>query len=416
MNISKRLILACLVILLIFGFFSLAVSGSRDNKKNDLYQQVELFSDALAIIQEEYVDQSKPKDLIYGALKGMLASLDPHSQFLNPEDFNELKIETEGKFGGIGIEITTKDNLLTIITPITDTPAWRAGIKAGDRIVKINDRLTQGMNLTDAVKLMRGKPGETLKLSILRDSEKKILDFVIKRDVIRIKDVKYAQILEDGIGYIRLTEFRENTFTQLNAALTGLAKKNLSALILDLRNNPGGLLEEAAKITGKFIPYGQLIVYTKGRKTSEDVKFNADVKNPIINLPMVVLINEGSASGSEVVAACLQDYKRAMIIGTKSFGKGSVQAVIPLGDGSALKLTTSKYFTPSGKIIHGNGVIPDIIVEADKKQDNALELPENIAQKTLDPNFLDYKSDRQIQSAISVLKSANFYKNSAKNK
>ena len=416
MSISKRLILGCLVILFIFGFFSLAISGSRDNKKNDLYKQVELFSDSLAIIQEEYVDQSKPKDLIYGALKGMLASLDPHSQFLNPEDFNELKIETEGKFGGIGIEITTKDNMLTVITPINDTPAWRSGIKAGDRIVKIYDRLTQGMNLTDAVKLMRGKPGETLKLSVLRDREKKMLDFVIKRDVIKIKDVKYAQILEDGIGYIRLTEFRENTFTQLNTALSSLAKQNINALILDLRNNPGGLLEEAAKITGKFIPYGQLIVYTKGRKISEDVKFTADVKNPIINLPMVVLINEGSASGSEVVAACLQDYKRAMIIGSKSFGKGSVQAIIPLGDGSALKLTTSKYFTPSGKVIHGNGVTPDIIVEAGKKQDDTAELPENTAKKAFDPNFLDYKSDNQIQSAISALKSVNFYKNSAKNK
>ena len=408
MRIFKRFIIGCVILLLLFGCFSLAVSASRENKKEELYRQVELFSDTLAIIQEDYVDETKPKDLIYGALKGLLSSLDEHSQFLDPDAYNELKIDTEGKFGGLGIEITIKDGMLTIITPIEDTPAWRAGIKAGDGIVKINDELTREMTLTDAVKKMRGKPGETIKLSILREGDKKLLEFPIKREMIKIKDVKYAKILEDGIGYIRLTEFRENTAQQLNAAITSLSKQKMNALILDLRNNPGGLLDEAARITGKFIPQGKLIVYTKGRKSSEDVRFTSQVKNPILNLPLVILINEGSASGSEVVAACLQDYKRAMIIGTKSFGKGSVQAIIPLGDGSALKLTTSKYFTPSGKVIHGKGVIPDIIVSADDKAQSAEK------QKDALPGVFDFKSDKQVLSAISALKSLIFCKSGAK--
>ena len=427
MSMPKRFILGCVVLLLLFGCFSLAVSASKENKKSDLYKQVELFSDTLAIIQEDYVDEAKPKELIYGALKGMLSSLDAHSQFLDPDTYNELKIDTEGKFGGLGIEITIKDGMLTVITPIEDTPAWRAGIKSGDRIVKINDELTREMSLTDAVKKMRGKPGIVIKLSILREKDKKILDFAIKRDVIKIKDVKNARILEDGIGYIRLTEFRENTSQQLSAAMSGLSKQKMNALILDLRNNPGGLLEEAARITGKFIPQGKLIVYTKSRKKSQDIRFTSQVKNPILNLPLVILINEGSASGSEVVAACLQDYKRAMIIGTKSFGKGSVQAIIPLGDGSALKLTISKYFTPSGRVIHGKGVVPDIIVEADNpaslkkagtvsgRQGDLFSGPEEIdAKNDVLPATFDYKSDKQVLSAISALKSFIFYKNSGK--
>lgn len=427
MRILKKLILGCVIFLLLFGCFSLAVSASRENKKEELYRQVELFSDTLAVIQEDYVDETKPKDLIYGALKGMLSSLDEHSQFLDPDTYNELKIDTEGKFGGLGIEIAIKDGMLTIITPIEDTPAWRAGIKAGDGIVKINDELTREMSLTDAVKKMRGKPGDMIKLSVLRQGDKKLLEFSIKREMIKIKDVKYAQILEGGIGYIRLTEFRENTSQQLNAAISSLSKQKMNALILDLRNNPGGLLEEAARITGKFIPQGKLIVYTKSRKSSEDVRFTAQVKNPILNLPLVILINEGSASGSEVVAACLQDYKRAMVIGTKSFGKGSVQAIIPLGDGSALKLTTSKYFTPSGKVIHGKGVIPDVIVEADKPSADKNDVlrpsdpvcPDErggsvVKQKYPSPEVFDFKSDKQVLSAISALKTMIFYKSSAK--
>ncbi|MCX5710535.1 MAG: S41 family peptidase [Candidatus Omnitrophica bacterium] len=245
-------------------FVSLAVSATEKKNKDDLYRQVELFSDTIAIIQSEYVDEPKSKDLIYGALKGMLSSLDPHSQFMDPDTYNELKVDTEGRFGGVGIEITVKDGVLTIVTPIEDTPAWRAGLKANDRIVKINNDLTRDMTITDAVKKMRGKPGEPVSLTILRESEKKILDFKMVRDVIKIKDIKEARILEDGIGYIRIVEFREHTPQDIGAALERLSKAGMKALILDLRNNPGGLLDSAVKVAEKFIEKGKMIVYTKG--------------------------------------------------------------------------------------------------------------------------------------------------------
>ena len=360
---NKKFVFLLIVCAVISGVIFFAVSEAKEKKKDDLYKQVELFSDALAIIQAEYVDEPNSKDLIYGALKGMVSSLDPHSQFMDPDTFNELKVDTEGKFGGLGLEITIKDGLPTVITPIEDTPAWRAGIKSGDRIVKINDEITRDMGLTDAVKRMRGKPGEAVTLIILRESEKKLLEFKLVRGIIKIKGVKETKILEDGIGYIRLVEFRDNSLQEMNAAIEKLSKSGMNALIIDLRNNPGGALDSAVKITERFIEKGKMIVYTRGRIPSQNLEFYANSAHPKLTLPLAILINEGSASGSEIVAGALQDYKRAIIIGTKSFGKGSVQSVIPLGDGSALRLTTSKYFTPSGRVIHGKGVTPDIIVE-----------------------------------------------------
>jgi len=314
--------------LVIFTFVSLAISGVEKKKKDDLYRQVELFADSLAIVQNEYVEEVKPKDLIYGALKGMLSALDPHSQFMDPDTYSELKVDTEGKFGGLGIEVTIKDGLLTVVTPIEDTPAWKAGIKSNDRIVKINNEITRDISLSDAVKKMRGKPGEAVTLTILRESEKKILEFKIVRDIIKIKDIKEARILEEGIGYIRLVEFRENTPQDINIALEKLIKEGMAGLILDLRNNPGGLLDVAVKVAERFIEKGKIVVYTKGRQPSQNIEFISRSSHPLLNLPMVVLINEGSASGSEIVAGALQDYRRAIILGTKSFGKGSVQTVI----------------------------------------------------------------------------------------
>ncbi|MFA5145103.1 MAG: S41 family peptidase [Candidatus Omnitrophota bacterium] len=421
----RKLIIILALCLAGVAVFSLANSGVDKKNRDALYRQVELFSDSLAIVQSEYVDEAKPKDLIYGALKGMISSLDPHSQFLDPDTYNELKVDTEGKFGGLGIEITIKDSLLTVVTPIEDTPAWRAGIKTNDRIVKINNELTRDMTLADAVKKMRGKPGEAVNISVLRESEKKILEFKIVRDIIKIKDVKEARILEDGIGYIRLVEFRENTSQDLNTALEKLSKAGMNALILDLRNNPGGLLDVAVKVSEKFIPNGKLIVYTKGRQSSQNLEFSSHSNHPIINMPMAVLINEGSASGSEIVAGCLKDYKRAIIVGAKSFGKGSIQTVIPLSDGSALRLTTSKYFTPLGQIIHNKGVQPDIVVEEPQKeitagQEQKTGKPEEIfeeiekkvrAGKPNKPDKpFDYKSDNQLMRAVDILKAAKFYK------
>ncbi len=393
----KKIFFAGLFILFIVIGSRLAFSENKKKSNDELYKQVGLFSDTLAIIQNEYVRQTKTKDLIYGSLKGMLASLDAHSQFMNPQDYEELKVDTQGKFGGIGIEITNKDGLLTVITPIQDTPAWKAGIKANDHITKIDGVLTEGISLTEAVKKMRGSPGSTVVLTVLRDTEKKLLDFKITRGMIKIIDVKHARILEDGIGYVRLTEFRENTSLELNRALDTLEKQGMRALIIDLRNNPGGLLDTAVKVTSRFLGPHKLICYTKGRIKEEDLEFFSDARDALLDLPLVVLINEGSASGSEIVAGALQDYKRAIIIGKKSFGKGSVQTVIPLADGSALRLTTSHYFTPSGKIIHEKGITPDILVEDDKMPDAAGDV-------------FNYQEDAQLMRAIDTIKTIETHK------
>lgn len=404
----KRILMGILLVTLIFIASGAAFSEIKKKNYDELYKQVELFSDTMAIIQKEYIEETKPKNLIYGALKGMLTSLDPHSAFMDPDAYSELKIDTEGKFGGLGIEITTKDGLLTIITPIEDTPAWKAGLKPGDRIIKINDELTREMSLADAVKRMRGKTGVVVNLTILRGSENKLLDFKITRDIIKIKDIKYVRILENNVGYIRLVEFRENTLPEFNNALSTLSKQGMQALIVDLRNNPGGLLDNAVKITGRFVAPNKIIVYTKSRNKDQNLEFYSESKSMPLDLPMAILINEGSASGSEIMAGALQDYKRAIIIGTKSFGKGSVQTVIPLSDGSALRLTTSHYFTPSGKIINGKGVTPDILVEESKLPERLEEKKEKIKK---DDEF-NYKEDAQLIRAINTLRGIVIYKQS----
>ncbi len=405
--------------ILVIGIFSLASSDIDKKRKTDLFQQVKLFSDTLAIVQNEYVEEVDFRTLIYGALRGMVSSLDPHSQFMDPDTYNELKIDTEGKFGGLGIEITVKDGLLTIVTPIEDTPAWKAGLKPNDRIVKINNEITREMTLVEAVKKLRGKPQEAVEITVLRESENKIIDFRIVRDIIRIKDIKEAKILQDAIAYIRLVEFRENTPQELEKVLEKLKKEGMNGLILDLRNNPGGLLDVAVKVAEKFIPKDKLIVSTKGRKNTQNMEFISHAQNPVIDMPMAVLINEGSASGSEIVAGCLQDYNRAIILGVKSFGKGSVQTVIPLRDGSALRLTTSIYFTPQGKKIHGKGVMPDIVVE-NAKLEPAEE--KKIPEKTTEEIFeeiekapkaekpdLEYKKDNQLMRGLDTLKALLIY-------
>lgn len=418
---KRIIILLSLLSLAILVIFSVSASevGKERRDRDELYRQVSLFSEALSVIESEYPEDVEPKKLIYGALRGMLASLDLHSQFMDQDTYNELKVGTKGKFGGIGIEITIKDGLLTVVTPIEDTPAWKAGIKPLDRIVKINDDITRDMTLNEAVKRMRGKPGEPVHLTILRESDKKVLEFKIVRGVIHIRDIKDARILEERVGYIKISQFGEDTVKNLNAALNNLGKEKAEALIIDLRNNPGGLLESAVAITGKFLPEGKLIVYTRGKKDKQNLTFLSEDRKPLLNMPMVVLINEGSASGSEIFAAALQYYKRAVIVGTKSFGKGSVQTVIPLNDGTALKLTTSKYFTPGDKEISGKGVIPDISVEdeegfkEDQKRapsldevfDKAGEVkgePANIAVN-------NYKQDKQILRALDLLKALKIY-------
>ncbi|MEI6631094.1 MAG: S41 family peptidase [bacterium] len=422
----KNLVIFIALALGVLLFVSVELSG-MDKVKDDLFKQVSLFSDAVAIIRSEYVAEINPRELIYGALKGMLSSLDSHSQFMDPDTYNELKIDKEGKFGGLGIEITIADGLPTVVTPIEDTPAWKAGLKVNDKIVKINKELTRDMTITDVVKRLRGKPGEAVDIIVLRESEKRLIEFKIVRDIIKIKYVKEAKILEDGIAYIRLVEFGENTAKDLGVALDNLKKSGMNSIILDLRNNPGGLLDSAVRVSGIFLEKGKLIVYTQGRKESQSLKFFSEENHPIAELPMVVLINEGSASGSEIVAASLQDYKRAIVVGVKSFGKGSVQTVVPLNDGSAISLTTSTYFTPLGRQINKKGVLPDIVVEEarielrdkekpleEKSQEVFKELEnkeKELPLKEITPiEQQDYKSDNQLVRAVDILKAVKFYK------
>ncbi len=401
---------------------SIAISQEKlAEKKDDLYRNINLFSDGFAIIKNDYVEEVDSKELVYGALRGMLASLDPHSQFMDPDMYNELKVDTTGEFGGLGIEITIKDGLLTVVTPIEGTPAWREGIRARDRIVKIDGELTRDITLLEAVKKLRGRPGSSVSITVLREGEDRLLEFKIVREIIKIKAIKDARILEGGIGYVRLIEFRQNTSEEFRRAIQKLKSQGMDALILDLRNNPGGLLDAAVKVTESFLEKGKLIVSTRGRKGNQNMEFSSKSRKPDLDLPLVILVNHGSASGSEIVAAALQDYKRAIILGTQTFGKGVVQTVFPLSDGSAIRLTTNKYFSPTGRVIHGQGVTPDIIVEEGKielteqkeesiadifqgleesegRQEQAREIPEK------------YLTDNQLMRAVDVLKAIKIFK------
>ncbi len=338
--------------------------GKLKAQTDEIYGKLKVFSNVLSIIQKNYVEETNPEDLIYGAINGMLRTLDPHSSFMLPDLYKELQVETKGSFGGIGIEITIRKGILTIVSPIEDTPAFRAGLKSSDKIVKIEDESTENMTLLDAVKRMRGPAGEKVTISIMRKGFTEPKDFTLTREIIRIKSVKYKSLEEDTIGYIRLSQFQEKTGAEFNKALDALEQgdKSLTGLILDLRNNPGGLLDQAVKICDTFIDQG-LIVYTQGRIEGQQMKFSAHPNKNPRDYPIIVLVNGGSASGSEIVAGALQDHNRAVILGTPTFGKASVQTIIPLDDGSGLRLTTARYYTPNGKSIQATGITPDVIVK-----------------------------------------------------
>jgi len=409
---NKKITISLVLVGVIVGFLMFGVGFAEKEKTDDLYRELELFSDTMSIIRSDYVEDAKAKDLIYGALKGMLASLDPYSQFMDPDTYNEMKIETEGEFGGIGIEITIKDNLLTIISPIDDTPAYNVGLKAGDKIVKIENEITKDLTLIEAVKKLRGKPGTKVNVTVLRESERKLLDFTIVRSIIKIDSIKKAEIIESGIGYIRLVEFQEKTDRQLEEHLRDFEKKEIKGFILDLRNNPGGLLDAAVDVAGKFLEEDKTIVSTKGRVENQNFIFKAKNRNKHLDYPMVVLINGGSASASEIVAGAIQDHKRGIVMGTKSFGKGSVQTVVPLSDGSAVRLTTSKYFTPKGRTIHNEGIVPDIIVEYEEEV--LVEEEANVFDELLDKEDTEAEAekkeyDNQVLSAVDVLKGIIIY-------
>jgi carboxyl-terminal processing protease len=328
------------------------------------YESLELFTSILSIVKKNYVEEVDTKNLVNGAVGGMLSSLDPHSAYLTPEHYKDLQMDTQGRFGGLGIEITIKAGVLTVVSPIEDTPAFKAGIKPGDMIFKIEEEFTKDMTLVDAVKKMRGLKGTKINISIKREGVPELIDYSLVRDTIRVQSVR-SRTLEPGYGYIRLAQFQERSDRDVQKSLETLvaAKGGLKGLVLDLRNNPGGLLTQAVRISDLFLDAG-LIVYTEGRIDSQKQKYFSQKNASWLDFPIVVLVNGGSASASEIVAGALQDHKRAVVLGTKTFGKGSVQTILPLDDNSALRLTTARYFTPKGRSIQATGIVPDIVIDA----------------------------------------------------
>jgi carboxyl-terminal processing protease len=348
------------------------------------YEELETFANVLAIVQKNYVEPVSTKQLINGAITGMLASLDPHSAYLTPELYKDLQIETRGSFGGLGIEITIKNGVLTVVSPIEDTPAYKAGIKAGDQIIKIDSNFTKDMTLTDAVKAMRGPKGSKITLTIHREGVPELFTVPLVRDVIKIKSVKSKE-LPGGYDYIRVSTFQEHTDDDVDAALQKFQKEHggkIKGLVLDLRDDPGGLLNQAVHVADDFLD-GGMIVYTEGRLESQKQKYLSHKKEHYFEYPMVVLVNGGSASASEIVAGALQDHRRAAIVGTQTFGKGSVQTILPLDDKSALRLTTARYFTPNGRSIQAVGITPDVVVEQPKLLPAAAEVPGDVDEETI---------------------------------
>ncbi len=387
---------------ILFLFFMVSVVGFylvknqiADAKEDNTYHQLKMFTQVLDLVERDYVEPVDPKKLIYGAIQGMLSSLDPHSSFMKPEDFKELQVETKGKFTGIGIEITLKDGVLTVVSPIEGTPAFKAGIQANDKILKINGKSTKNMTLIQAVKLLRGPKGTEVTVSIYREGWSQLKDIKLIRDVIPIKSVKYG-MLENGYGYVRITNFQAKTASELDKALKALeGKQGLKGLVLDLRNNPGGLLDQAVKVSDEFLESG-LIVYTDGRIQDQKMRFMAKPNRVHHDYPLVVLVNGGSASASEIVAGALQDNKRAIVVGTQTFGKGSVQTIIPLEGGAAVRLTTARYYTPSGHSIQAKGITPDIIVpfELPGKKKEAKDVFHFLKEKDLEGHLKGEADDK----------------------
>ena len=397
-------------------------------------EELRAFSEVFGRIKSDYVEPVTDKKLITEAINGMLSGLDPHSAYLDAEAFKELQVGTQGEFGGLGIEVSMEDGLVKVISPIEDTPAFHAGIKSGDLIVKLDDTLVKGLTLNDAVKRMRGKPGSKITLTIIRKDEPKPLTISLVRAVIKVQSVK-SKLVDPGYGFIRITQFQEHTGENLATALETLIKQNqepLKGLVLDLRNDPGGLLTGAVGVSAAFLAKDALVVYTDGRIEDAKMRLTASPENylrgngksdylknlpdSVKSVPLVVLVNGGSASASEIVAGALQDHKRAVIMGTQTFGKGSVQTVLPLGNNTAIKLTTARYYTPGGRSIQAKGIVPDILVEdpATAGQDNTFRLREADLNKHLvndkpsdeEPNSISKKAPTSPDSSEGAAKSA----------
>jgi len=388
--------------------------GKFDPEKSLPLAELRRFSEVFDRIKQAYVEPVSDAKLLEDAVRGMLIGLDPHSSYLSAEDYSELQIQTSGQFGGVGIEISQEDGMIRVITPIDDTPAMHAGIKPGDLIIKIDGKIIQSIGLDQAIAMMRGKPGTEIVLSIIRDGSDKPLEISLKRDIIRVTSVR-SRYVDEGIGYLRISQFQHHTARDLDKALEKMQQKGvLTGLVLDLRNNPGGVLRGAVDVSDAFISEG-IIVSTKGRLASSQMSFAATAEMSIADIPMVVLINGGSASASEIVAGALQDKSRAIIMGTTSFGKGSVQTVLQLGEKRAMKLTTARYYTPSGRSIQAKGIEPDILVEQQqvkarkssrtiKEQDLNGHL-QNSEQQSIKAHKSDLiETDFQLYEAVNLLK------------
>jgi len=440
------------ILVLFLGMFAgaaiildMGVLAERDEPKEALaplpLNELRSFTEVFSRIKSDYVEPVEDKKLLEDAVQGMLAGLDPHSAYLDADSFKDMRVETEGQFGGLGIEVTMENGFVKVVSPIEDTPAARAGVKPGDLIIRLDDKAVKGLTLTEAVRAMRGKPGSDITLTIVREGATKPLKITLTRAVIKIQSVK-SRMLESGFGYVRITQFQAGTDKGLAEALKKLETENkgtLRGMILDLRNNPGGVLNSAVGVSDAFIDKG-LIVYTEGRVADSKMKLSATPGDLLNGAPMVVLINGGSASASEIVAGALQDHKRAVIMGTKSFGKGSVQTIIPVSNGAALKITTARYYTPSGRSIQASGIVPDIVTEearitkseaADRLREadlaRHLENGDEIAKPKEEPKKEDKKDDKkkdetgkpavedyQLQEALNLLKGISFFKDQGK--
>lgn len=436
MKIATRYVLVLLLGVFIGAGFTLdtAVLAKREGEQvvstTLPLDELRTFTEVFSKIKSDYVEDVADKKLLEDAIGGMLAGLDPHSTYLDPEGYKDVRIGTEGQFGGLGIEVTMENGFVKVVSPIEDTPAARAGLQPGDLIVRLDDQAVKGMSLSDAVKLMRGKPGSDITLTVVREGEDKPLKITVTRAVIKIRSVK-SRLLEPGYGYIRITQFQANTTKNMKTSLSKLEKENggkLKGVVLDLRNNPGGVLNAAVSVSDAFLKKG-IIVYTEGRIADSKLTFEAQPDQVLEGAPLVVLVNGGSASASEIVAGALQDNGRAVIMGTKTFGKGSVQTIMPMSNGAALKLTTARYFTPSGRSIQATGIEPDIVTEQAKltrnKSDQDRLKEANLARhlQSGEPAGSDKKKsekeqanksststdDFQLREALNLLKGINIY-------
>jgi len=417
---KRRFLFGLVALLLAANVFvgaAVYLYAAEAGQKDSAYPSLELFSVVMEKIRREHVDggQFTYQQLVRNALKGMLSELDPHSEFMEPSGFEDLRNDTQGKFGGIGVVVSIKDDQLTVIAPMEDTPGFRAGIRTGDRITRIEGRSTDRMTVQEAVKVLRGDPGTEVRLTTFRPSTGQSQEHVLKREEIKVDMVKDSNgrrefpLGANKIGYVRVTQFGEKTAEELQAALKKLKAQGMAGLVLDLRWNPGGLLDQAVAVSEQFLPRGQLVVTTEGRTKSQTVTRKAAGSGDQLNgAPIVVLVNAGSASAAEIVAGCLQDLKRAVILGERTFGKGSVQSIIELGDGSALRLTTAKYYTPSHKVIHEQGITPDIEVLTTDDEEAAIlvrRAPGGLeALDEKDRARIEAVSDPQLDRALDVLK------------